>query len=162
MAGPHESRRAARKRALDLLYRADLTDRPIAAVLADALRDGADEDDPAEGGELSEFALSRVRGVARHRDDLDRLIEGASRSWTMARMPVVDRNLLRLGLFEILHDDDVPTPVAIDEAVELAKELSTDDSPRFINGVLATLADAHAATPEAHEPAPTPAPTPDA
>jgi transcription antitermination protein NusB len=154
MPGPHESRRAARKRALDLLYRADLTDRSIAEVLADALRDGADDEGDGEAAQLSEFTLSRVRGVARHRDELDRLIEGASRSWTMARMPVVDRNLLRLGLFEILHDDDVPTPVAIDEAVELAKELSTDDSPRFINGVLAALADAHAA--------PDAAPTPEA
>ena len=129
---PH-SRHAARKRALDVLYEADLKGRPLPTVLADHLAD-----DPA----LPEFSLAIVRGVHRHRDALDPLIESYAHDWSLARMPVVDRNLLRIGLYEILYDDDVPTAVAIDEAVELAKELSTDDSGRFVNGVLARIAEA--------------------
>jgi transcription antitermination protein NusB len=128
------SRHAARKQALDVLYEADLKDRALPLVLAEHLRG----DEP-----LPDFAVALVRGVHRHREALDSLIEAGARDWTLSRMPVVDRNLLRMGLYEILHDDDVPTAVAIDEAVELAKELSTDNSARFVNGVLARLADAH-------------------
>lgn len=126
------SRHAARKRALDILYEADLTERPIASVLVKHL---ADDNPPPE------FAVAIVRGVHRHHDELDELIQANSRDWKLSRMPVVDRNLLRIGLFEILHAPDVPTAVAIDEAVELAKELSTDDSGRFVNGLLARVAD---------------------
>ncbi|MDQ3537315.1 MAG: transcription antitermination factor NusB [Actinomycetota bacterium] len=127
------SRHAARKVALDVLYEADLTERPIAAVLAKHLE--ATPPPP-------EFAVALVRGVHRHHEEIDELIQSHSRDWKLSRMPVVDRNLLRIGLFEILHSPDVPTAVAIDEAVELAKELSTDDSGRFVNGVLARVAEA--------------------
>ena len=130
-SGKTQSRHAARKRALDILYEADLVDRPIGEVLVKHLDD---TDDPP-----GDFAISLVRGVHRHGNDLDELITSHSREWKLARMPVVDRNVLRLALFEILHTD-VPDAVAIDEAVELAKELSTSDSPRFINGVLARIA----------------------
>jgi transcription antitermination protein NusB len=126
-AGRHE----ARKRALDVLYEADLKDRPVPEVLAAHLAG----DDP-----LPDFAVALVRGVHRHRVELDAAIRGAVRDWKLERMPVIDRNILRLGLFEILHDDAVPNPVAINEAVELAKELSTEDSGRFVNGVLSRLA----------------------
>ncbi|HVM15511.1 MAG TPA: transcription antitermination factor NusB [Egibacteraceae bacterium] len=139
-SGRAHSRHAARKQALDVLYEADLKDRPVPMVLAEHLR--GDES-------LADFAVALVRGVHRHRDTLDPLIEAHARDWTLSRMPVVDRNLLRMGLYEILHDDDVPSAVAIDEAVELAKELSTDNSGRFINGVLARIADAHATDPPA-------------
>jgi transcription antitermination protein NusB len=132
----HVARRVARKRALDVLYEADLKDRPLAAVLAAHLRD----DD-----ELPEYSATLVRGVHRHRAQLDDLISSHAKDWTLARMPVVDRNLLRLALFELLHADDVPPAVAINEAVELAKDLSTDDSPRFLNGILARIAKEHAA-----------------
>jgi transcription antitermination protein NusB len=135
MAGARVSRRQGRKRALDILYEADLRGRPTATVLAGQLS----ADDPP-----GDFTVDLVRGVHRNRGQLDRLIESYARDWKLARMPVVDRNLLRIGLFEILHVDDVPTAVAIDEAVDLAKELSTDDSGRFVNGVLARIADAHA------------------
>ena len=124
-------RHAARKRALDILYEADLKDRPLAEVLAAHLR--ADD--------LPEFAVALVRGVHRHREQIDGLIETHSRGWKLSRMPIVDRNLLRVGLFELLHSTDVPTAVAIDEAVELAKELSTEDSGRFVNGLLARAAE---------------------
>jgi N utilization substance protein B len=125
-------RHAARKRALDILYEADLKDRPLAEVLAAHLR--SDED-------LPEFAVALVRGVHRHREQIDGLIETHSRGWKLSRMPIVDRNVLRLGLFELLHSTEVPTAVAIDEAVELAKELSTEDSGRFVNGLLARAAE---------------------
>jgi transcription antitermination protein NusB len=125
------SRRQARKRALDILYEADLLGRGVAGVLADHLeRDDAPDD----------FAVALVRGVERARAQLDALISDHARGWRLERMPVVDRNLLRIGLYEILHDPDVPAAVAITEAVELAKELSTEDSGRFLNGVLAHIA----------------------
>lgn len=119
-------RRAARRRALEILYEADLKDRPIPVVLAAHL----------EVESPPEFTLTLVRGVHRHREELDETIQRHARDWRLARMPVIDRNLLRMGLFEIRHLDDVPTPVAIDEAVALAKELSTDDSARFVNALL--------------------------
>lgn len=125
------SRRAARRRALEILYEADLKDRPIPMILAAHLQG----DNPP-----SEFTLQLVRGVHRHRLELDALIERYARDWRLERMPVIDRNLLRMGLLEILHSVDVPTAVAIDEAVELAKELSTDDSARFVNGILSRAA----------------------
>ncbi len=130
MARP-SSRRDARRAALQLLYEADLLDRPVATVLTERLK-GDDE--------LPPYALDLVRGVERNRDEIDALIQGSARDWRLERMPVIDRNLLRVGLHELLHRDDIPVAVAIDEAVELAKELSTDDSPRFVNGVLARIA----------------------
>jgi transcription antitermination protein NusB len=132
-------RRLARKRALDILYEADLLAHSVAGVLADHL----ERDDPPD-----EFTVRLIRGIERTRPELDGLIRQHARDWRLERMPVVDRNLLRIGLYEILHDPDVPTAVAIAEAVELAKELSTDDSGRFVNGVLATIAGEHAPRPE--------------
>ncbi len=128
------SRRAARRRALEILYEADLKDRPFGVVLDVHLETG--EPPP-------EFTQELVRGVDAHRRDLDDVIQRHSRDWRLARMPVIDRNLLRIGLYEILHRPDIPTAVAIDEAVELAKELSTDDSARFVNGVLSRAAAPH-------------------
>jgi transcription antitermination protein NusB len=125
------SRHAARKRALDILYEADLVERPIGEVLAKHL---AGDEPPAD------FAVALVRGVHRHRDRIDELISTHSKDWKLSRMPVIDRNVLRMGLYEIAFDPEVPTAVAIDEAVELAKELSTEDSPRFVNGLLARVA----------------------
>lgn len=127
------SRHDARRRALEILYEADLKGTGIPGVLAAHL--AADDPPP-------EFAVAIVRGVHRYGGELDRLIEDHAHGWKLDRMPIVDRNLLRMGLYEILHDPDVPTAVAIDEAVELAKEMSTDDSGRFVNGVLARVAQA--------------------
>jgi transcription antitermination protein NusB len=133
VAGPPGSRRQARKRALDILYEADLLGRTVAGVLADHL----ERDEPP-----GEYAVALVRGVERARAELDGLIAQHARGWRLERMPVVDRNLLRMGLYEILHSDEVPTAVAIDEAVRLAKELSSEDSGRFVNGLLARAAEA--------------------
>lgn len=126
------ARRDARRRALEILYEADLKDRPVPTVLAAHM---AAEQQP------SEYALTLVRGVHRNAARIDALISSHAKGWTLSRMPVVDRNLLRIGVHEILDVEDVPTAVAINEAVELAKELSTDDSGRFVNGVLARIAD---------------------
>lgn len=123
------SRHADRQRAAALLYEADLRGDEPATVLARAV-----EDEPP-----TEFTTTLVEGVARDRVDLDDLIATYARGWTIERMPIVDRNLLRLGLWELLRSD-VPIAVVIDEAVELANELSTPDSGRFINGVLAAIA----------------------
>ena len=132
-AGKRPSRHSARKQALDVLYEADLKERPLPGVLAAHLR---------EDESLDEFAVELIRGVYRHIDAIDGLIEQHSRGWKLSRMPIVDRNILRLALFELHYSDDIPTAVAIDEAVELAKELSTEDSGRFVNGLLARAANA--------------------
>jgi transcription antitermination protein NusB len=137
-SGKKPSRHEARKQALDVLYEADLKDRPLAGVLAAHIRD--DES-------LDPFAVELIRGVYRHLEELDGLIEEHSRGWKLSRMPIVDRNILRLALFELLHSDEVPTAVAIDEAVELAKELSTADSGRFVNGLLSRVAQTSNETP---------------
>lgn len=138
-------RREARKRALDLLYQADLRGQPIAVVLAEHMAPDAPEP-------LPEFTVALVRGVNRTIEQIDTLISLHARDWKLSRMPLVDRNLMRMALYEVLHDPDVPTAVAIDEAVELAKQLSTEDSGRFINGVLSAIAQSEP-VPEA--PAPT-------
>jgi N utilization substance protein B len=122
------SRRAARRRALEILYEADIKDRGLCDVLDLHLRG----DDPPP-----EFTVELVSGVDAHRAELDEIIRSHAHSWRLERMPVIDRNLLRMGLHESLHRPDIPVAVAIDEAVELAKEFSTDDSARFVNGVLA-------------------------
>jgi N utilization substance protein B len=130
------ARRKARKRALDVLYEADLRDRNIARTLDDYV---ARLESPRP--EHLPYAVSLVEGVASHLDRIDELIASYAEGWTIDRMPVVDRNLARIAVYELLYVDDVDDPVAITEAVELAKELSTDDSPRFLNGILGRIAD---------------------
>lgn len=130
------ARRKARKRALDVLYEADLRDRNIARTLeeyVERLENPRPEHLP--------YAVSLVEGVAGHLDRIDELIASYAEGWTIDRMPVIDRNLARIAVYELLYVDDVDDPVAITEAVELAKELSTDDSPRFLNGILGRIAD---------------------
>jgi N utilization substance protein B len=131
---PAPTRHQARRRALDLLYEADLKGRSAERVLAQI--DPAAEDTE----ELPAFAAELVRGVAAHRGELDEIIAGHAEGWHLERMPIIDRNLLRLALYEMLCEPDVPDAVAIDEAVRLAKELSTDNSGRFVNGLLARVA----------------------
>ena len=134
-ASPPEvgARSKARKRAVDILFEADLRGLDPVALLGE--RVGAPEVPP-----VRHYTIELVQGVLAHRDRIDGLIVEHSHGWTLGRMPAVDRAVLRLGLFELLWADDVPDAVVIDEAVELAKALSTDDSPRFVNGVLGTIA----------------------
>ncbi|MEZ5261458.1 MAG: transcription antitermination factor NusB [Acidimicrobiales bacterium] len=121
-------RRAARERALSLLYEAETKDAPIDEVLA-ALPLAPDP-----------FTVAVVRGVAGGRPQLDELIVRFARDWRLERMPVLDRTVLRMATFELLHRPDVPTAAVISEAVELAKRFSTDNSGRFVNGVLSSIA----------------------
>jgi N utilization substance protein B len=129
------ARTKARKRALDLLFEAE--QRGVNA--ADLLRERLAA--PVTEAPLSEFTADLVTGVVEHWSQLDELIATYSQGWTLKRMPAVDRAILRLGAYEVLYSTDVPEPVAISEWVGLATELSTDDSPRFVNGLLARLAE---------------------
>lgn len=123
-----DERSDARERALYLLYEAH--SKGIAPI------DTID----LQVVEPDELTQELVRGVGQHRDRLDREIESRAHGWTLARMPVLDLNVMRLGAYELLERPHVPTAVVLNEAVELAKRFSTDDSGRFVNGVLASLA----------------------
>lgn len=125
------ARSKARKRALDVLFEADLRERDAVETLAEWT---ARADPPVQ-----DYARALVAGVAEHRADIDAVLSGYAGDWPLARMPSVDRSILRLAAYELLYCPDVPAAVAIDEAVELAKSLSTDESPSFVNGVLAKV-----------------------
>ena len=122
------ARSKARKRAVDVLYESDVRGVEAASTLAERL---AQADPP-----IPDYAVELVEGVTGRLADIDDVISKHSEGWTVERMPPVDRAVLRLALYELLWRDDVPDAVVIDEAVELAKSLSTDESPRFVNGVL--------------------------
>ena len=131
------ARTKARKRALDILFQADVRGEELSIMLATEAKRAANE--PAlESSWL--YARDIVDGVIDNRDAIDEQITTFSKDWSLQRMPAVDRALLRMGTWEILYNDEVPTAVAIDEAVELAKEFSTDDSGSFVHGVLARIA----------------------
>lgn len=125
-------RRAARKRAVELLYEASQRGVGLAELLAE--RVGSTAADP-----VPDYTITLVEGVAAHRAHIDELLAEHARGWSVDRMPPVDLAVLRVGVYELLWAGDVPDPVAIDEAVGIAKELSTDDSPRFVNGVLGRM-----------------------
>lgn len=125
------ARSKARKRALDVLFEADQRSVTPGEVLA-ARAQMADPPVP-------EHTTRLVQGVVEHQGRIDHLIETYAQGWPLDRMPAVDRALLRIAVFELLYVDDVPDTVVIDEAVELAKQLSTDDSPAFVNGLLARI-----------------------
>lgn len=122
------SRREARERALSLLYEAEAKSQSPAVVL-DSLPLVPEA-----------FAVELVSGVGEHGAELDALIRRFAKGWTIERMPAIDRNLLRIATFELAHRRDIPTGAVISEAVELAKRYSTDDSGRFVNGLLARIA----------------------
>lgn len=121
-----KARTKARKRALDILFEADLK-----AISVEEVWNQADQSD--------EFVKFLVTGVASKQNEIDQIISSASNSWSLERMPAVDRNLLRLAIYELKHSPDTPKSVVISEALELANTLSTDESANFINGVLASI-----------------------
>ena len=127
------ARSKARKRALDILFAADLRGLPVLELLAERQSLGEQP--------VPEYAAELVRGVAAHRARIDELISRYAEGWTLDRMPAVDRNVLRIGIYELLWAPDVPDGVAISEAVLLAQDLSTDASPAFVNGLLAKIKD---------------------
>ena len=125
------ARSKARKRALDVLFEAELRGEPVLALLEQRVADASPP--------VAPYAAELVRGVESHRARIDELLAAHAADWTLDRMPAVDRNLLRIGAYELLWADDVPDGVAISEAVQLARSLSTDASPAFVNGLLARL-----------------------
>ncbi|GAA3056579.1 transcription antitermination factor NusB [Actinokineospora globicatena] len=126
------ARSKARKRAVDLLFEAAVRGEDPVSLLAD--RVGSPDVPP-----VNDYTVTLVEGVTTHRARIDELLTEHSEGWSLTRMPAVDLAVLRLGLYELLWATDVPDAVAIDEAVQLAKTLSTDDSPRFVNGVLGRI-----------------------
>jgi len=127
-------RRKARELALQILFQADVGNLPIEEAMETTLAEATDMDE-----EIRNYAAQLVRGVWGQRDKLDKQIQSVATNWTIERMAAIDRNLIRMALYEILHVPDVPYRVAINEAVELAKEYGTTESRRFVNGVLGAL-----------------------
>jgi N utilization substance protein B len=125
------ARSKARKRAVDVLYEADLRGDDRLSVLRDRIE--------TANPPVPEHTVRLVEGVAEHAARIDQLIDAHASNWSIDRLPDVDRAILRMATFELLWADDVPDLVVIDEAVELAKALSTDDSPRYVNGVLGAI-----------------------
>lgn len=132
MSGRFGGRTLARAQALQLLFQADVNNRTVEEVLSG--------DYAISDGPLDPYGQELALGVDSRRYAIDAVIRASSASWSLSRMPVVDRNILRLALYEMIEEDDITVAVAIDEAVELAKAFGTDESPRFINGVLGSIA----------------------
>lgn len=125
------ARSKARKRALDVLFSAELRGESPVEALQRVTADG-----PAP---TNDYTGVLVHGVAEHQARIDELLSQYSQDWTLERMPTVDRNVLRLGVYELVWAEDVPDQVAVSEATELVRELSTDDSPTFVSGLLSAI-----------------------
>ncbi len=128
------ARTKARKRALDILFESEQRGLPVAETLADR-RQSAETP-------LNPYTVTLVEGVDGHREEIDEAITAYSSGWPLNRMPAVDRTIIRIGVFELRHVAEVPQAVALSEAVSMARELSTDESPAFVNGVLAKISGA--------------------
>lgn len=131
------ARSKARKRALDALYAADISKLDPAVLLSETLSQVSDRQNQQA---IFDYAETLVNGYRSNSQNIDAQLQGLSDGWKLERMPAIDRAILRIGAWEILFNDEVPAEVAISEAVALAGEYSTDDSPKFVNGVLARLA----------------------
>lgn len=125
------ARGKARKRALDVLYAAEMRGEQPLEALERVVAAGE--------GPTNEYTSVLVHGVAEHQGRIDELLGTYAQGWTLARMPAVDRNVLRLGVYELLYVEDVPDGVAVSEAMNLVRDLSTDDSPAFVNGLLGSI-----------------------
>ncbi len=125
------ARSKARKRALDVLFECEVRGLPLGETL--------DERVLAAEPPVNEYTVRLIHGVAEHQARIDELVAAYARGWSLDRMPTVDRNALRIGVFELLYVDEVPDAVAISEAMNLVRDLSTDDSPAFVNGVLGSV-----------------------
>ena len=126
------ARSKARKRALDILFASELRSEDPVEALDRAIEAGE--------GPTNDYTSALVRGVVEHLPRIDEVLTTYSKGWTLSRMPAVDRNVLRIGVFELLWgDDDVPETVAVSEALHLVQDLSTDDSPAFVNGLLGSV-----------------------
>ena len=136
-AGEPRGRHRQRRRAVDLLFEADLKEVP-ATILVTERREVFDSDDSV--GEMTGYAVRLAEGVTENQSQIDAVIASRLENWKLERLPGVDRAVLRLATWELLYASDVDIPVVISEAVALATELSTDDSPAFVNGVLDRIA----------------------
>jgi len=125
------ARSKARKRALDILYASEMRSESPVEALERAIADGA--------GPSNDYTATLVRGVVEHQARIDEVLASYSEGWALSRMPAVDRNVLRLGVWELLYAEDVPDAVAVSEALALVSDLSTDESPQFVNGVLGSI-----------------------
>ena len=125
------ARSKARKRALDVLYASEMRGESPIVALERAIAEGE--------GPTNDYTAVLVRGVDEHRARIDEVLTAYAEGWTLDRMPAVDRNVLRLGVWELLYADDVPDQVAVSEALVLVRDLSTDESPNFVNGVLGAI-----------------------
>jgi transcription antitermination protein NusB len=125
------ARSKARKRALDVLFECEVRGLPLGATL--------DERVVAADPPVNEYTVQLIRGIAEHQERIDELVSTYAQGWSIERMPAVDRNALRIGVFEVMYVDDVPDAVAVSEALVLVRDLSTDDSPAFVNGVLGNI-----------------------
>ena len=136
------ARTKARKRAVDALFAADIRELSAVDLLAESEALSPERDQQLE---IFGYAKACVEGVTANGQEIDDLLETYAQGWTIARMPALDRAILRLAVWEIMFNDEVPDPVAVDEAVELAKEYSTDDSAGFVNGLLSKIVSTKAA-----------------
>jgi N utilization substance protein B len=125
------ARSKARKRALDVLFECEVRGLPLGQTL----------DQRVIAGEppVHEYTVQLIRGIVEHQSRIDELIATYAEGWSLDRMPTVDRNALRIGVLEILYVDEVPDAVAVSEAMSLVRDLSTDESPGFVNGVLGNI-----------------------
>ncbi|MCD4669688.1 MAG: transcription antitermination factor NusB [Actinomycetia bacterium] len=122
------SRRASRETAVILLYQKDLLRKNTAEII---------ENDGLTGKVFDDFALKLISGVGSHLKEIDDIIKGIVENWSLDRIAVIDRNILRMAIYEMLHEEDIPLKVSVDEAIEIAKSLGQKaDTPKFINGVL--------------------------
>lgn len=127
------ARSTARKRALNTLYEADEKEQDILSLLEERIAQ------PGAQTPLPQYAIEIVQGVADHLSEINRTLDEHSTSWPLSRMAVIDRNILRIATWELLYNSEVPSKVAIDEAISLAKTLSEADSPSFVHGVLSAI-----------------------
>ena len=132
------SRTKARNRALDILFESEMRRQPLEQTLAERR---------AAGTPLNDYTVTLVDGVAARQEAIDTVIADRAEGWTLARMPAVDRNILRLAAYELLYSDDVPVKVVLNEAIELGKRYSTAQSGAFINGILDKIKDQRPAAP---------------
>jgi len=130
------ARNKARKRAFQILFEAEQRGAVPTSVMADWIRLARTDDRQPP---VTEYTMQLVEGYTAHAERIDELLSGHAVGWTLDRMPVVDRSVLRLGTYELLWEDDVPDAVVLDEAVQLAKEFSTNESPSYVNGLLGKL-----------------------
>ena len=139
-------RRRARHQALHILYQREITGDPLAEILSEGSWDVRpldieDGDESFTVGEPPAFMFALLEGVAANGPEIDATIERLSEHWVLSRMPLVDRNILRIAVYEMLHEPDIPASVTINEAVEMAKVYAGEDSSKFVNGILGKLAD---------------------